>query len=98
MGPGALRFVDDMTNADGTHTVILTGNIPLGSQPVLRAYRIPEPARFAAIALAEELRKKGIFAEVDLLASPDFQSLSAFYKPKHRVAKIVPPPLSDQVR
>ena len=97
-GPGALRFVDDVANADGTHTVTLTGNIPLGSQPVLRAYRIPEPARFAEIALAEELCKEGISAEVDLLANPDFQALSAFYKPKHRVAKIVPPPLSEQVK
>src|SRR5262245_8052467 len=98
MGPGALGFVDDVTNPDGTHTVSLTGNIPLGSQPVLRAYRIPEPARFAGVALVEELRKKGISAEVDLLANPDFQALSAFYRPKHRVAKIVPPPLSDQVK
>jgi serine-type D-Ala-D-Ala carboxypeptidase/endopeptidase (penicillin-binding protein 4) len=97
-GPGALRFVDDVTNADGTHTVTLTGNIPLGSQPVLRAYRIPEPARFAAIALAEELRQKGISVEVDLLENPVFQALSAFYKPRHRVAKIVPPPLSEQVK
>src|SRR5262245_17124569 len=97
-GPGALGFVDDVTNADGTHTVTLTGNIPLRSQPVLRAYRIPEPSRFAAIALAQELRQKGISAEMDLLANPDFQALSAFYKPKNRVAKIVPPPLSEQVK
>jgi D-alanyl-D-alanine carboxypeptidase/D-alanyl-D-alanine-endopeptidase (penicillin-binding protein 4) len=98
IGPGALGFIDDVTNADGTHTVTFTGDIPLGSGPVLRAYRIPEPARFAEIALAEELRKQGVTAEVALLANPDFQSLSAFYKPKYRVAKIVPPPLSDQVK
>src|SRR5262245_54570275 len=98
MGPGDLRFVDDVTNANGTHTVTLTGNIPLGSQAVLRAYRIPEPARFAAIALVEELHRKGISAEVDLWANPDFQALSAFYKPKYRVAKIVPPPLSEEVK
>src|SRR5262249_52538831 len=29
---------------------------------------------------------------------PDFQVLSAFYKPRNRVAKIVPPPLSDKVK
>jgi D-alanyl-D-alanine carboxypeptidase/D-alanyl-D-alanine-endopeptidase (penicillin-binding protein 4) len=97
-GPGALRFVDDVTNPDGTHTVTLTGNIRLGSQPFLKAYRIPGPARFAEVALAEELRKKGISAEVDLLANPDFQALSAFYKPRYRVAKIVPPPVSEQVK
>jgi serine-type D-Ala-D-Ala carboxypeptidase/endopeptidase (penicillin-binding protein 4) len=98
MSPGALRFVNDLTNADGTHTVTLTGNIPRGSRPVLRTYRIPEPARFAQVALAEELRKLWISAEVDLLANPDFQALSAFYIPKHLVAEIVPPPLSEQVK
>src|SRR5262249_49184857 len=55
-GPNALRFADDVTNADGTHTVTLTGNIPLGSRPVLRAYRVPEPVRFAQMVLSEALR------------------------------------------
>jgi serine-type D-Ala-D-Ala carboxypeptidase/endopeptidase (penicillin-binding protein 4) len=98
MSPGALRFVNDLTNADGTHTVTLTGNIPLGSQPKLSTYRISEPARFAQVALAEELRKIWISAGVDLLANPDFQALSRFYTPKHLVAEIVPPPLSEQVK
>jgi serine-type D-Ala-D-Ala carboxypeptidase/endopeptidase (penicillin-binding protein 4) len=98
MSPGALRFVNDLTNADGTHTVTLTGNIPRGSQSILRAYRIPEPARFAQVALAEELRKIWISPEVDLLANPDFQALSKFYTPRHLVAEIVPPPLSEQVK
>lgn len=98
MGPGALRFVDDVTNADGTHTVILTGNIPLRSRPVLRAYRVPEPAWFAEIVLAEALREKGVSAKVDLLANPDFQALSAFYTPQNRVAEHVSLPLSEQVK
>jgi PBP4 family serine-type D-alanyl-D-alanine carboxypeptidase len=97
MSPEALRFVNDSTNADGAHTVTLTGNIPLGSRPTLRTYRISEPARFAQVALAEELRKVWIAAKVDLLANPDFQALSKFYTPKHLVAEIVPPPLSEQV-
>jgi PBP4 family serine-type D-alanyl-D-alanine carboxypeptidase len=93
----ALRFVNDSTNVDGSHTATLTGNIPLGSQPTLRTYNISEPARFAQVALAEELRKIWIAAKVDLLANPDFQALSKFYTPKHLVAEIAPPPLSEQV-
>lgn len=96
--PGSLQFVDDTTNADGTHTVILTGNIPQGSRPILTTYRIPEPARFAEVALAKELRKIWISSKVDLLANPDFQALSRFYTPKNLVARIVSPPLSDQVK
>lgn len=98
MGPGSLRFVNDVTNADGTHTVTLTGNIPLGSRPVLRVYRVPEPARFAAMVLAEELHKKGISAGVDLLANPDFQALSQFYTHRNWVAENRPLPVSEQVK
>jgi serine-type D-Ala-D-Ala carboxypeptidase/endopeptidase (penicillin-binding protein 4) len=98
MGPGALRFVDDLTNADGTHTVTLAGNISLGSRPALRAYRIPEPVRFAEMVLAEALREKGISAKVDLLATPDYQTLSTFYTPENRVAEHLSLPLSEQVK
>jgi serine-type D-Ala-D-Ala carboxypeptidase/endopeptidase (penicillin-binding protein 4) len=97
-GPGALGFVDDVSSADGTHTATLAGNIPLGSQPVLRAYRIPEPARFAELVLADELRKRGIFADVGSFADPTFCLLSAFERPKNLVAQIVPPPVSEQVK
>jgi len=98
MGPGALRFGDEVTNADGTQTVTLTGNISLGSRPALRAYRIPEPVRFAQSVLAEALREKGISAEVDLLATPDYQTLSTFYTAKNRLAEHISPPLSEQVK
>ena len=98
MGPGALRFVDDVTNADGTQTVTLTGNISLGSRAALRAYRIPEPVRFAEAVLAEALREKGISVKADLLATPDYQTLSTFYTPENRVAEHVSPPLSEQAQ
>lgn len=97
-GPGILRVTEDVTNADGTHTVALTGNVPQGSRPVLCAYRVPEPARFAEMVLAEALRAKGIPASADLLASPDFQSLATHYTPDNLVAEIVSPPLSDEVK
>jgi len=98
MGPGALRFVDDVTNADGTHTVTLTGNIPLRSRPVLRAYRVPEPVRFAEMVLAEALREKGISAKVDLLGTPDFKALSRSYTPEAQIVEHVSLPLSEQVK
>src|SRR5262245_36409504 len=87
-GTGALGFADDVGNTDGTHIVTSTGNIPLGSQPVLRAYRIPEPARFAGIVLEEALRRRGISGGVDPFANPHARTLSAFSKPKNLVAEI----------
>lgn len=98
MGPGALRFVDDITNGDGTYTVTLTGKIRIGSNSLLRTYRIPEPSKFAETVLVEELRKKHIYAESNLSMNTDFQSLAPFYTPQNLVAEIVPPPLSEQVK
>jgi serine-type D-Ala-D-Ala carboxypeptidase/endopeptidase (penicillin-binding protein 4) len=98
MGPGALRLIDDVTNADGSHTVTLTGDVPLGSRPVLCAYRVPEPVRFAQMLLAEALRAKGVSARADLLAQPDYGALAASYRPENRVAELVSPPLFDEVK
>jgi serine-type D-Ala-D-Ala carboxypeptidase/endopeptidase (penicillin-binding protein 4) len=98
MGPGALQFTDDVTNADGSHTVNLTGDIALGSRPVLCAYRVPEPVRFAEMLLVEALVARGISARVDLLTRTDEGALAAFYRPENRVAELVSPPLSDEVK
>lgn len=98
MGPGSLRLTDDVTNADGSHTVTLTGDISLGSRPVLCAYRVPEPVRFAEMLLVEVLVARGISARADLLTRTDEGALVAFYRPKNRVAELVSPPLSDEVK
>ncbi len=98
MGPGSLRLTDDVTNADGSHTVTLTGDISLGSRPVLCAYRVPEPVRFAEMLLVEALVARGISARADLLTRTDEGALVAFYRPKNRVAELVSPPLSDEVK
>ncbi len=98
MRPGGLRFANDILNADGTHTVTLTGNVSLGGPAVLRAYRVPEPVRFAQTVLTEALRETGITARVDLLANPDFQALAAFYTSENKVAEHVSPPLSEEVK
>ncbi len=98
MGPGALQFTDDVTNADGSHTVNLTGDIALGSRPVLCAYRVPEPVRFAEMLLVEALVARGISARADLLTRTDEGALAGFYRPENRVAELVSPPLSDEVK
>jgi D-alanyl-D-alanine carboxypeptidase len=35
----------DTANADGTHTVTLTGTFPMGTAPILYAHPVPEPSR-----------------------------------------------------
>lgn len=73
-----LQFTNDVTNPDGTQTVELTGTVALTAGPVWRSYWVPSPARFAQTALATALRDTGIDAETDLLAEPDFTTLSRF--------------------
>ena len=85
MGPGALRFVDDVTNADGSHTVAPAGNIPLGSRPVLCTTAFP--SRFDLRRCSwPNVPAKGVSAKADLAAKPDYHALSMFYRPENRVA------------
>lgn len=50
---------DDKTNGDGSHTVTVTGTQPMGN-PMLYAYRVPEPARFAHDAFVLALHDGGV--------------------------------------
>jgi D-alanyl-D-alanine carboxypeptidase len=59
-GKPELRWVRDVAKPDGTRTVTLTGTIPAGANPRLRAYRVPTPSRFAEVAFTEVLQSAGI--------------------------------------
>jgi D-alanyl-D-alanine carboxypeptidase len=59
---------------------------------------VPEPVQFAEMLLVESLRARGISARVDLLTRTDEGALAAFYRPENRVAELVSPPLSDEVK
>ena len=91
------RFENDIINPDGTHTAILSGTVVLGDKPVLCTYIIPEPARFAEIALKMVLEEKGISSNVDLLQYPDLNALSVNYTDENKVAEIVSPSLRDEL-
>jgi D-alanyl-D-alanine carboxypeptidase/D-alanyl-D-alanine-endopeptidase (penicillin-binding protein 4) len=91
------KFENDITNPDGTHTVTLFGSVKLGDVPTLCTYNIPEPARFAEIALKMVLEEMGISSNIDLLRSYDFDALSSYYKDENKVAEIVSPSLRDEL-
>lgn len=88
----------DTTNPNGSHSVTFAGTVPLG-RPILFAYRVPEPSRFAAITLVEALREKGIAVALPLTSlKPDFKSLSAKYTLQNQVAEHISFPLSEEVK
>lgn len=87
----------DATNADGARRVTITGTMPAG-RPILFAYRVPEPQRFAQAAFTVALRDAGIGINAPSSAANfDHAAASASYVPADLVARHVSPPLSEDV-
>lgn len=94
-----IEWSKDDLNPDGTHTVTVTGTMPLGKPSILFPYAVPRPSRFAEIALTDALRQQGITVSGDGGGpQPDFTKLAASYTPQNLVAEHVSPPLSQDVR
>ena len=84
---------------DGTRTVMVTGNLPLGRAPAMYSYAVPEPARFAAVALTEALRKRNVAVDhINPSASTNFKTLAGNYDDAHLLAEHVSPPLAEEVK
>jgi PBP4 family serine-type D-alanyl-D-alanine carboxypeptidase len=89
----------DVTNADGSHTVTLTGKFPLGGPSILYTYPVPEPSRFAQMTFVQALREKGIKAEIPVSAEKvDLAAFSSNYTIENVVAEHVSPPLSEEIK
>lgn len=94
-----IRWSDDVANEDGTHTVTVTGQFPLGTAPILYAYAVPEPSQYAAVTLAEALAQEGVTATWPARGDDvDFAALAPRYTPDAVVAEHVSPPLKEDVR
>jgi D-alanyl-D-alanine carboxypeptidase/D-alanyl-D-alanine-endopeptidase (penicillin-binding protein 4) len=89
------RYTSDVAAPDGTRDVTLTGTVPAGGKPQLLPWRVPDPARFAEIVLAEALHERGIVAAArPANAAADLRSLAASYTDQNQVAEHVSPPLA----
>jgi N-acyl-D-amino-acid deacylase len=92
-------YGEDKQNPDGSRTVTLTGSFPAGGKPVMAAFPVAQPSRFAATVLGEALKDQGISAS---LAGPadqhDFKTLAKNYTPENVVAEHVSPPLKEEVK
>ena len=94
-----LNYSEEKLRPDGTRTVTLTGEFPLGQRPEMASYAVPEPSRFASIVLAEALNARGVRASAISGGNPpDFKALAANYKPENLVAEHVSPPLKEEVK
>ncbi|MGH9540995.1 MAG: D-alanyl-D-alanine carboxypeptidase/D-alanyl-D-alanine endopeptidase [Terriglobales bacterium] len=93
-----IRWGSDREAADGSHAVTVTGAFPQAMAPILYAYAVPLPSRFAEMALAQELRAEGVSFEPSKAAAPAWPMLRAWYSTSHLVAEHVSPPLYEDVR
>ncbi|HEY1469800.1 MAG TPA: D-alanyl-D-alanine carboxypeptidase/D-alanyl-D-alanine-endopeptidase [Candidatus Acidoferrum sp.] len=91
---------DPTTNPDGTLTIALSGNVPLGMKPQTAAVPIPSPTQFATAVLREAIASSGIQikAKKGEDAVKDFKQFQKFYVAENQVAEHVSPPLSEEVR
>src|SRR5947199_8976561 len=94
-----VRGASDVTAGDGSHTVTLSGTIASGVKQVMSAYRVPEPARFAEVVLAEALHEQGIAAAARGYEDKrDFAALAKQYSSDGVVAEHVSAPLSEEIK
>lgn len=95
----SLRRANDKLQADGSHIVTVTGTLPAGGPPILYSYKVPQPSRFAEMALIKALREHGVQADFAPYGQPvDFASLASSYTAANLVAEHVSPPFSEEVK
>lgn len=94
-----IRWNPDVPNPDGTHTVTIAGTFPAGMQPILFAYAVPQPARFAQILFIEALNAAGVTATIpERNGLPEARTLAANYVPDALVAEHVSAPLTQEIK
>jgi len=84
----------DVRAEDGSHTVTWSGSIPAGA-PILRVYRVPEPSRFAEVAMTQALKDAGVTV---VGGKSSAQPTTSLYKPENQVADHVSPPFTEEVK
>src|SRR6266481_5684241 len=95
----AIDISDPFTNPDGTVSAIVTGSVPLGSQPTTAAFAVPSPTTFAQTVLAEALSSAGVSIKPPKHpAAPDFPTLARQYTPANQVAEHVSLPLAEEIK
>lgn len=94
-----IRWSSDIVAPDGSHEVTISGTLPAGGPPILYAYAVPEPTRFAEVAFAEVLQQQGVTAApIPYGQKKNLQQLAASYTPEHLLAEHVSPPLAEEVK
>jgi PBP4 family serine-type D-alanyl-D-alanine carboxypeptidase len=97
--PSIDEWKSDDQQPDGSHVITVSGTMPAGGTSILYSYKVPQPSRFAEMALVQELRRNGVQANYPPYNEPvDFVSLSSSYTDANLVAEHTSPPFSEEVK
>ena len=95
----SIRWSSDVTGADGSHTVTISGVFPAGKPGILYSYAVPEPSRYAQVTFVEALRAQGV--TVALPASSvqrEYRGNAAAYTNANALAEHVSPPFTEEAK
>jgi PBP4 family serine-type D-alanyl-D-alanine carboxypeptidase len=88
-----------LPNEDGTVTITVTGEIPLGGAPQTASIPVPSPTLFAETVFREALAAAGIKLRRPLVISqPDFGLLRDSYTSENLLAEHISPPLKEEIK
>ncbi|MFN0195888.1 MAG: D-alanyl-D-alanine carboxypeptidase/D-alanyl-D-alanine-endopeptidase [Planctomycetaceae bacterium] len=86
---------------EGPGHIVITGQIPLGQNPLVKVFEVSDPASFARTLFIEELDRAGVVVEASVFGTnPDPKDLPSpeVIESFPRVARLVSPPFSESAR
>jgi len=92
-----LQFTSDITEADGSHTVVLEGNVPAGKETGQAAYKVKDPVQFATVGFRAALRWSGILLEAPVAADAP-ESAPQTNTKRTMLVEHVSPPFKEEVK
>ena len=94
-----ITWSSDVTEPDGSHTVTIDGRFPLGTPAILYTYAVPEPSRFAQVALVRALQERSVSVALPAASvQREFTASPEAYLPGNVVAEHVSPSLAEEVK
>ncbi|HEY2837153.1 MAG TPA: D-alanyl-D-alanine carboxypeptidase/D-alanyl-D-alanine-endopeptidase, partial [Rhizomicrobium sp.] len=99
-GKGKVEDPATVDNKDGSQTVTITGTVEKSSGPVILAYAVAAPSRFAGVLMTKTLADQGIkvAGKPDAMKNAaETQKVRRFYRDAMKVGEHVSTPLSTDV-
>lgn len=90
----------DITIVDGGGGILsIRGSVPLGVDPVVQTYQVPDPAQWARVLFVEALARAGVAVDADPLAPPTGMLPGAEeLDDATPIATFISPPFSETAR